>query len=235
MTNDLKSRLSELEKTLTAIAGQRFYLTTADELGLTISHNCGGFACGGLSRLVEAKLPGRFTGDRATVVLNETQFSDRFDDDDLRYLNAIVAHELAHCCDMWPGALPVYPASAEAIALEVQSQVKLPPRDWHRGPNKLPTWHGHQDRFLRALAHVQFRLNQIGLNVDSFLAFPDQYYELEPLPCYVADLESELEARQREPIGQILASEPPRLFSELWRIDSEHGRAMQLAAFQSID
>jgi hypothetical protein len=128
---------------------------------------------------------------------------------------------------MWPGALPVYQASAASIALEVQGQVALEPREWH-GPN-LPKWFGHEDRFLRALCHIQFRMASLGMTVDSFLAFPDQFYGLEPLDCYVADLQDELSTRQNESVGEILKTEPPKLFTELFRIDTEHWRAMQLA------
>ena len=232
--NDLGERLNALEPVMAAIAGRSVYVVTAAALGLTIGHNCGGFACGGLSRLVQGKLPERFTDDRAAIVLNERQFRQEsdFDSDDERYLNAILAHELAHCCDMWPGPLPVYPASAASIAVEVQSQVALTPRDWH-GPN-LPKWFGHEERFLRALCHVQHRMECIGLPVDSYLAFPDDYYDLDRFECYVENLRCEMASRQGEPISEILKSEPPKLFTELWQVDSGPGRAMLLAAGPSL-
>ena len=224
----LERRIAELTPILATIIGQPTYILLAADIGLTIHHGCGGFVCGGLWKIIQEKLPGRFAGPRATIVINHLQFSDDFDDEDERYLLAILAHEAAHVTDMWAGDLPDYPIDTSRFTAIVQNQIALPPRDWH-GPN-LPKWFGHEDRYIRGLCHIMFRMECIGLPVDSYLAFPDEFYGLEPLDCYVADLVDELEVRQSEPIGQILKSEPPKLFTDLWEVDSAHGRAMMLAA-----
>ena len=228
----LERRIAELTPILATIIGQPTYILLAADIGLTIHHGCGGFVCGGFWKIIQEKLPGRFAGPRATIVINHLQFSDDFDDEDERYLLAILAHEAAHVTDMWAGDLPDYPIDTSRFTAIVQNQVAEHPREWH-GEN-LPRWFGHEDRYIRGLCHIMFRMECIGLPVDSYLAFPDDYYDLDRFECYVENLRCEMASRQGEPISEILKSEPPKLFTELWEVDSGPGRAMLLAAGPGI-
>lgn len=203
MTNEpLKRRIAELQPLLEKVIDQKIYIRLSAELGLTLHHGCGGFVAGSLSELIKEKLPDRFDGDRAVIILNEEQFSLEFDDADEQSLRAIICHEAGHVLDLWCKELPVYHIDAATLSGIVQKQIALPPLNWHG--NHVPAWHGHESKYIRSLCHIIHRMESIGLPVDSWMCFQSDLYQLDLLNCHIENLRPELASRQGEPITQIL-------------------------------
>lgn len=125
MTNEpLKRRIAELQPLLEKVIDQKIYIRLSAELGLTLHHGCGGFVAGSLSELIKEKLPDRFDGDRAVIILNEEQFSLDFDDADEQSLRAIICHEAGHVLDLWCGELPVYHIDAATLFMKRSGNVR---------------------------------------------------------------------------------------------------------------
>lgn len=225
-------RALNAEELVFETTGTRCYVLFAEQLGLSIHDGCGGFCCGFLSSTVKRLLPDRFSGDMATIVLNQDCFNQFFfDKDDRRYFNSILCHEAGHVVDLWSAGVPSFePKSPVEYVESIQSQVQLEPQQWAGHVSPVVRWLGHEDRYIRATCHIAHRMNERCSPVDNGIVWPADYYELSSFDEYSEALADELIEREGDDIGTILKSEPPPEFAELWLRDSLPGRALMLSA-----
>lgn len=226
----LISYLAELESIAEAVTGVACYLVASSELDMRLHPNIGGFFAQDMSPIIREKLPNRFQGIRPTIVVNSECYTLEMDLDDRIACRAIVGHEYTHVCELWsPELATAEQANPVALTIEIQTQILIEPTTW--SSPKLPAWIWHNERFIRALAHVKHRMDRARFPVAPNLAFPPALYDLRrTLGDYSKALGGELEDRAGEPIATILASEPPKAFSRMWAEDSGQTRPLTLVA-----
>jgi hypothetical protein len=129
-------------------------------------------------------------------------------------------HELAH----WVSddrAIEV----RDQIPVEMAEQFAMALRDWSdRGedtPRTNPTWFQHEAPFVRAACHLAHRAGQVAEAIrPKHVQFATQYY---PQPfneeTFMSSLSSELDSTGS--IREILRSDAPDEFTELWTIATE--------------
>lgn len=81
----------------------------------------------------------------------------------------------------------------------------------------LPKWHGHGDNWIRAVIHLIARANIGYWDV----AFADPFYGLSSRLEYLEALGDEPNKLASLPICEILKTEPPAAFVELWKRDTQ--------------
>jgi hypothetical protein len=124
-----------------------------------------------------------------------------------------VAHEIAH-------------AAADAVSEiefpQLPSDAEAEPTIWT--PTKLagigrPAWLGHDSKFLRACAHVVYRLRCAGLTPEERWCFPPDVYKVSSLERYTEALQGEPERLAGVPIVEALQARAPQAFLKLWAAD----------------
>jgi hypothetical protein len=134
-------------------------------------------------------------------------------------LCSIVAHELAHhAVDMFEtqrGRDPVcVPREVMKRVLQMDArEVSAVYRN-----QQVPPWEGHGIQFLRAAAHVSYRLTAAGSWPAAHWTIPN-VYSLSPATWYFGSLESEPEALAHRPIGEVLSQPVPIGMVELFNAD----------------
>lgn len=132
-------------------------------------------------------------------------------------LAAWVAHELGHAVvDAFERAvLPEYP---EPNPGELKRLLEVPMTPSLMIQCGLPSHCGHEWPFIRALVHVQFRMQAAGVWVCDQWSFPSDY-GLASLSLYRDKLASEAELMADLPIVAAMQARAPESFLELWRAD----------------
>ena len=123
------------------------------------------------------------------------------------------AHEVAH------GAAD---AVSEIGFPQLPSDPEAQPKIWT--PSKLagigrPAWLGHGPEFLRAAAHVVYRLRCAGLTPEERWCFPPDVYRVSSLERYTQALQGEPERLAGLPIVAALQGPAPGEFPKLWASD----------------
>jgi hypothetical protein len=130
---------------------------------------------------------------------------------------SVAAHEVAH-------------AAADAVSEiefpQLPSDPEAQPKIWT--PSKLagigrPPWLGHGPEFLRACAHVVYRLRCAGLTPEERWCFPPDVYKVSSLERYTEALQGEPERLAGVPIVAAMQTEAPAGFVELWAADLARG------------
>jgi hypothetical protein len=126
---------------------------------------------------------------------------------------SVAAHEVAH-------------AAADAVSEiefpQLPSDPEAEPTIWT--PSKLagigrPPWLGHDSKFLRAAAHVVYRLRCAGLTPAERWCFPPDVYGVSSLERYTEALQGEPERLVGVPIVAAMQTEAPEAFLKLWAAD----------------
>ncbi len=123
----------------------------------------------------------------------------------------VLIHELGHLVDI--GHVP---AATRGTAAIVRSIAEAPSG---RRQDLLP-WKHHESRWIRAVLHLHCRLELLlGMSIPlSRVAMLDRYL-LSSIYGYHRALDGEPEVRLDQPLQEILDSDPPASFLELWRDD----------------
>ena len=130
---------------------------------------------------------------------------------------SVAGHEVAH-------------AAADAVSEiefpQLPSDPEAEPTIWT--PTKLagigrPQWLGHGPDFLRAAAHVAYRLWQADLPVSLAWLANHEAYNLSSFGWYFSELREECERLADRPIIEALLARAPAGFVELWAADLARG------------
>ena len=129
---------------------------------------------------------------------------------------SVAAHEMAH------GVQDALESICFGDAIETPEDFE--PTIWT--PGRLqevgrPPWSGHGPEFLRAAAHVAFRMWEAGLPVSLAWIVNHEAYGLSPFSWYFSELLEECKRRAGVPIVAALQTEAPAGFRALWREDVE--------------
>jgi hypothetical protein len=132
---------------------------------------------------------------------------------------SILAHEMAHATvdrfEQLRGRDPL------RVPREVMRRVLAMTPDEVAGVYRrqaVPPWEGHGIEFLRAAAHVSYRLAAAGFWAAPHWTIPN-VYSLSPATWYFGSLESEPEALAHRPIGEVLSQPVPIGMVELFNAD----------------
>jgi hypothetical protein len=141
---------------------------------------------------------------------------------------SVAAHEVAH------GVQDALETICFGPAIETPEDFE--PTIWT--PGRLvevgrPAWLGHGPEFLRAAAHVVYRLRCSGLTPEERWCFPPDVYRVSSLERYTQALQGEPERLAGVPIVAALQTEAPAGFRALWREDVERAAAKILTSGSS--
>lgn len=183
--------------------------------------NLHGFYSPGLDRILQPLLEAQneWHGPGVAIVVNARLIiSEAYDEDDLiRRLTGVVLHELTHHFDRPEHVETEPPPRLESWVEEVN---RHDAQDTSCGGFTL-SFLSHGESFCRAISHIWHRARTGGgmvLGVDK-LVYGSLYPGLEycPHPCECVEaLEEELESRRAERLRDILATEPPIAYRDLW-------------------
>lgn len=163
-------------------------------------------------------LPG-WQGRGPCMVINDLALAEDFALEDVEYLVCAHAlHELAHILDRAELFAPRAEASPEQLQFEL-----LVLSDTNRRPPRpdLPLYHGHGPAFLRIVVHLAYRASQAGFPVSAAGIFHGPRHGLSLAAEYEDAICNEPRRLTDLPMRQLLATEPPQPFLELWNQDQQ--------------
>lgn len=134
--------------------------------------------------------------------------------DPLGRVVSTAAHEVAHAVQDELETISFGPAIETAEGSE--AKIWTPERLQKVGR---PPWLGHGPDFLRAAAHVAFRMWEADLPVSLAWIVNHEAYGLSPFASYFSELREECERLADRPIVQALRTEAPEAFLSVWRED----------------
>ncbi len=151
------------------------------------------------------------------MVVNDVVLAAETHPDDFEYLVLATAlHELAHILQR-----PALYADREGVdpnrlLFEALVVADASGRD---GPADRPAYFGHEAPFIRAALHLRHRAEVAGYSIAPALLCAGYRYGLSHANRYVAALGNEPKRMADARFRDILATDPPPAFSQLWNDD----------------
>jgi hypothetical protein len=188
---------------------------------------CHGYTASRLDLHLRDHIPG-YRGRGPCMVINDRHLRTAYDPADFDYtFTATVLHELAHILQRpWLYNEPVT-EPPERIQLEAQQVADIVSNE---KPAGLP-FKGHGAQFIRVALHLQYRAETLATWIAPYDLCAGCRYRLSHARRYQLALGDEPKRMARKAIAEIVASEAPPKFVQLWA-DDVHAHFQSLSRFE---
>jgi hypothetical protein len=202
----------KLNHSIVDLAGAPVYVVAADEAPRFMLPGAYGLCdvnlCWGLRPILQSR--GRWQGPGFACLVVDDPNVDA---------PAVAIHEAGHELCRPPRSLTEQ--RFESLTDNTKNWVATELFDWSDSSlSNVPSRAGHELSFLRAVAHVRYRMEKLGdVLVSPLDLVPHSRYAISPFADYYKAFEPELIDRVNEPVRTIVASEMPPASAELWESD----------------
>lgn len=218
-TESLVAVAEALCRTIAArdLAGVPLYIVCQSTIAVEFGRaaGCDGYTTPSLDLYLADHLPG-YRGRGPCFVVNDIMLREDRADDLAYWFTAIALHELAHVLErpaLFADRTGENPDKIKFEALCLGSLAAEP--DKTAGP----PYRGHEAPFIRTVLHLCHRAANVGTHIAPSAVFNCRHYGVSRPQRYATALGDEPRRFAAMLFRDILATEPPRAFSQLWNQD----------------